>query len=72
MSTTLQGSCCYDASLQKGTPDVVVLPAATEEVAAAVRVAHEETIPVIGRDSGTNLSGGTVPMRGAIVNHFGY
>jgi glycolate oxidase subunit GlcD len=61
----------YDASLQRGTADVVVLPAATEEVAAVVRVAHEEGIPVIGRGSGTNLSGGTVPVRGGIVIHFG-
>ncbi len=67
MDRTLYG---YDASLEKGMPDAIVLPAATEQVAAVVRIAHEEGSPVIGRGSGTNLSGGTVPVNGGIVIHF--
>ena len=67
MDLTLYG---YDASLDRGKPDVVVLPASTEEVSRVMALAHEEKIPVIARGSGTNLSGGTVPTKGGIVIHF--
>ena len=67
MDLTLYG---YDASLDRGKPDVVVLPASTEEVSRVMALAHEEEIPVIARGSGTNLSGGTVPTKGGIVIHF--
>jgi glycolate oxidase len=60
----------YDASLDKAMPDVVVLPGSTEEVSKVVSLAHREKIPVIGRGSGTNLTGGTVPVKGGIVVHF--
>jgi len=67
MDLTLYG---YDASLEKAKPDVVVLPGSTQEVAGVVALAHQERIPVIARGSGTNLSGGTIPVRGGIVIHF--
>jgi len=60
----------YDASLEKGRPDVVVLPDSAQEVSQVVALAHEEKIPVIARGSGTNLSGGTIPTSGGIVVHF--
>ena len=60
----------YDASLFKGKPDCIVLPGSTEEVSKIVKFAHESRIPVIGRGSGTNLSGGTVPARGGVILHF--
>jgi len=60
----------YDASLEKGKPDVVVLPKSTEEVAEVVKLAHKHKIPVIPRGAGTNLSGGTIPTKGGIVIHF--
>ena len=60
----------YDASLEKGMPDVVVLPATTEEVSKIMALAHREKIPVLGRGSGTNLTGGTIPVKGGIVVHF--
>jgi len=66
MDLTLYG---YDASLDKGMPDVVVLPGSTEEVAGVVSLAHRERVPIVARGSGTNLSGGTVPSRGGIVVH---
>ncbi|HEX9910249.1 MAG TPA: FAD-binding protein, partial [Desulfatiglandales bacterium] len=52
MDLTLYG---YDASLEKGKPDVVVLPNSTEEVSKVVRLAYEAMVPIIGRGSGTNL-----------------
>jgi len=60
----------YDASLEKGMPDVVVLPASTEEVSKVMALAYKEKIPILGRGSGTNLTGGTIPVRGGIVVHF--
>jgi len=60
----------YDASLFRGKPDCIVLPGSTEEVSKVVKFAHGSGIPVIGRGSGTNLSGGTVPTRGGIILHF--
>jgi hypothetical protein len=42
----------------KGTPAAVVFPKDTAEVAACVRLAAERGVPVVGRGSGTGLSGG--------------
>jgi glycolate oxidase subunit GlcD len=67
MDLTLYG---YDASLDRGRPDAVVLPDSTEEVSALVALAHREKIPIVARGSGTNLSGGTIPANGGIVVHF--
>jgi len=60
----------YDASLEKGMPDVVVLPNSTEEVSKIMALAFKEKAPVLGRGSGTNLTGGTIPVNGGIVLHF--
>jgi len=60
----------YDASLFRGRPDCIVLPGSTEEVSQIVRIAHGNSVPVVARGSGTNLSGGTIPTRGGIVIHF--
>jgi len=48
-------------------PRLVVLPASTEEVAAVVRIAAEEGIPVVARGAGTGLSGGALPVPGGVV-----
>jgi len=45
----------------------VVLPETTEEVAAVLRLAHVEGIPVVPRGSGTGLSGGARPVAGGLV-----
>lgn len=60
----------YDASLEKSKPDVVVLPDSTEEVSKIMALAYKEKIPILGRGSGTNLTGGTIPVEGGIVIHF--
>lgn len=60
----------YDASLERARPDVVVLPNTTAEVSQISALACKEKIPVIGRGSGTNLTGGTIPVKGGIVMHF--
>jgi len=60
----------YDASLERGRPDAVVLPGSAEEVSSVVRIAHSSGVPIIARGSGTNLSGGTIPTKGGVVIHF--
>lgn len=47
-------------------PDVVVLPKSTEEVAALMRWAHAEQVPVTAAGAWTGLSGGALPVRGGI------
>ncbi len=48
-------------------PDVVVFPTETRQVEAVLKFADENRIPVTPRGGGTNISGGSVPIRGGIV-----
>jgi len=48
-------------------PAIVVLPSTTEQVAACVRLARDASMPVVPRGSGTGLSGGALPIEGALV-----
>ena len=49
------------------TPQAVVLPATTDEVAACVRICHEAGVPFVARGAGTGLSGGALPVAEGIV-----
>ena len=60
----------YDAFMVKAVPDVVLLPVSTEEVSRIMKVASREEIPVTARGTGTNLTGGSVPVKGGIVLAF--
>jgi glycolate oxidase len=51
-------------------PAAVVLPSATEQVAAIVRLAAESGIPVTARGAGTGLSGACCPLSNGIVVSF--
>src|SRR5689334_9334208 len=51
----------YDASIDRGKPEIVVLPATTQEVAEIVKVAARYHVPVVPRGAGTGLSGGAIP-----------
>lgn len=51
----------------KQLPRVVVFPRTPDEVAAILRLAHENRVPVVTRGSGTGLSGGSVPVADALV-----
>jgi glycolate oxidase len=57
----------YDASIDRSTPDIVVMPASTEDVAAIVKIAARYAVPVVPRGAGTGLSGGAIPIYGGIV-----
>src|SRR5437868_13841121 len=47
----------YDASIDRSTPDIVVLPASTDDVAAIFKIAAHHHDPVVPRSTGTGLSG---------------
>lgn len=57
----------YDAYIPEALPEAVLLPRSTEQVAAIMKIAHKEAIPVTPRGAGTNIVGGTVPIKGGIV-----
>ena len=57
----------YDASTERASPDAVVIPRTTEEVAAAARIASGHGVPVVPRGSGTGFAGGSVPVLGGVL-----
>ncbi|HET8843952.1 MAG TPA: FAD-linked oxidase C-terminal domain-containing protein [Ktedonobacteraceae bacterium] len=60
----------YDASIERSSPDIVVLPETSEEIAAIVKLAARYDVPVVPRGAGTGLSGGAIPIYGGIVIAF--
>jgi glycolate oxidase len=56
----------YDGSIDRGMPDAVVFPSSVEEVSRVVSLAYQEGVPVVGRGSGTGLSGGAISPPGGI------
>ncbi len=58
----------YDSTtIWSHMPDVVILPTITEQVSQILKLANENLIPVTPRGGGTNLSGGSIPIKGGIV-----
>lgn len=57
----------FDATFPQDVPDVALTPGSAEEVAAVLRLATRERIPVHTRGAGTSLAGGAVPVGGGIV-----
>ncbi len=62
----------YDATadLPRRLPEAVVLPTDSEAVLKIVNLARENRLAIYPRGAGTNLSGGTVPLRHGIVLSF--
>jgi glycolate oxidase len=61
-------SYAYDGTAtQVHEPDVVVFPTTAQEISDILRLANEERIPVTPRGAGTNVSGGSIPIKGGIV-----
>ena len=56
-----------DGSIEGALPDAVVLAASTEQVAAVMKIAARNRIPVVPRGAGTGLSGGAVTIKGGIA-----
>ncbi len=57
----------YDATIDRARPDLVVMPASTEEVAAVLRACTVADVPVVPRGSGTGLAGGALAVIGGVV-----
>jgi glycolate oxidase len=58
----------FDATAAlRHAPRVVVFPRTASEVSAVLKVARRHRAPVVARGSGTGLSGGSVPVDGAVV-----
>ncbi len=55
------------ADMPKVVPEVVVTPTGTKEVQEIVKIAAKHKVPLYARGSGTNLSGGTIPVNKGIV-----
>ena len=58
---------CDGLAAYRCAPLAVVLPRTTAEVAAALKVCHEERVPVVPRGSGTSLAGGALPTADAVI-----
>jgi glycolate oxidase len=62
----------YDATadVPRQVPDVVVLPTSSEAVQQIVNLARANKIAIYPRGAGSNLSGGTIPLKKGIVLSF--
>src|SRR6202140_4748116 len=60
----------YDGSVELGSPECIVFPSSTREVAEIVRLANRYETPIVGRGAGTGLSGGATARNGGIVIGF--
>ncbi|MEJ2739299.1 MAG: FAD-linked oxidase C-terminal domain-containing protein [Dehalococcoidia bacterium] len=58
----------YDATATwSHMPDLVILPDTVEQISSIMKLANEHVIPVTPRGAGTNVSGGSIPVKGGIV-----
>lgn len=58
---------CDALTAYRCPPLAAVLPANTDEVAAVLRICHEENVPVVPRGSGTSLAGGALPTADSVI-----
>ncbi len=58
---------CDGLAFVRRLPELVILPASTEETARCVALLHREGIPVVPRGAGTGLAGGATPVEGGVV-----
>jgi glycolate oxidase len=57
----------YDGTFEEHRPDVVVLPASTEQVSQVIQLAACECLPVVTRGMASGLAAASVPFSGGIV-----
>src|SRR5262245_50276007 len=58
---------CDALTGHRAVPELVVLPAAVDDVQAVVRLCHTYRVPFVARGAGTGLSGGALPVADGIV-----
>ena len=59
--------CWHDRGEKPTTPDFVVHPGSTQEVAEILKIANTHKIPVIPWGGGSGSQGGALPIYGGIV-----
>ncbi|MBR9842848.1 MAG: FAD-binding protein, partial [Rhodobacteraceae bacterium] len=58
---------CDALTAYRCPPLAAVLPSSTKEVAAVLKICHEEGVPVVPRGAGTSLAGGAMPTADSII-----
>lgn len=58
---------CDGYTLERGTPEIVVLPASPRGVQQVLSLLHESGIPFVPRGAGTGLAGGTLPVEAPVM-----
>ncbi len=58
---------CDALTAYKCPPLLAVLPRSTAEVAAVLKICHEEGVPVVPRGAGTSLAGGALPTADSVI-----
>src|SRR6185295_7248784 len=58
---------CDGFTIEKNSPDVVVFPRNTEDVARIVKICNEADVPFLPRGAGTSLAGGCLPVGGGVM-----
>src|SRR5207237_399646 len=58
---------CDGFTIEKNSPDVVVFPRNTEDVAEVVKICNALEVPFLPRGAGTSLAGGCLPVGGGVM-----
>jgi glycolate oxidase len=58
---------CDGFTIEKNSPDIVVFPRTTEQVARVVELCNAAHVPFLPRGAGTSLAGGCLPVGGGVV-----
>jgi glycolate oxidase len=58
---------CDGFTIEKNSPDVVVFPRNTEDVARVVKICNAAGVPFLPRGAGTSLAGGCLPVGGGVM-----
>ena len=58
---------CDGLTAYRCPPLAAVLPSTTGEVAAVLRLCHDEGVPVVPRGAGTSLAGGALPTADSVI-----
>jgi len=58
---------CDGFVIEKNSPDIVVFPSDTADVAAVVKLCNEFEVPFLPRGAGTSLAGGCLPVGGGVM-----
>ncbi len=57
----------FDAALDRAIPSAVLFPETTEQISRIVKICYKHKIPFVARGAGTNLCGGVIPLRDAVI-----